>query len=165
MSKPSELIARLMRELTASAEDHPCPAGFSTVDDIRVELRMAHTRNASSRAYDLFRRGLLERKPHQFKAKTGQCHKAYVYKPLPPYRSIREAADGLFAHQADKVPKGWVRIVDYSLDYKLSDVCIRARISRAKLKPKYWKTPRGIIGLHLNAFYKKSDLDRLFAKR
>ena len=165
MSKPSELIARLMRELTASTEDTPPPAGFSTVDDIRAELRMAHTRNASSRAYDLFRRGLLERKAHQFKAKTGQCHKAYVYKPLPPYRSIREAAEGLFAHQADKVPKGWVRIVDYSLGFKLSDVCIRSRIARAGLKPKYWKTPRGIIGLHLNAFYKKSDLDRLFAKR
>jgi hypothetical protein len=165
MSKPSELIARLMRELTASAEDHPCPAGFSTVEDIRAELRMAHTRNASSRAYDLFRRGLLERKAHQFKAATGQCHKAYVYKPLPPYRSIREAAEGLFAHQADKVPKGWVRVVDYAHDANLSDVALRGRIARASLKPKYWKTPRGIIGLHLNAFYKKSDLDRLFAKR
>jgi hypothetical protein len=165
MSKPSDILARLMRELTASAEETPPPAGFFTVEQIRVELRMAHTRNASSRAYDLFRRGLLERKAHQFKAATGQCHKAYVYKPLPPYRSIREASDGLFAHQADKVPKGWVRIVDYSLDFKLSDVCIRSRIARAGLKPKYWKTPRGIIGLHLNAFYKKSDLDRLFAKR
>jgi hypothetical protein len=165
MSKPSELIARLMRELTASAEDHPCPAGFSTVEDIRAELRMAHTRNASSRAYDLFRRGLLERKAHQFKAATGQCHKAYVYKPLPPYRSIREAAEGLFAHQADKVPKGWVRVVDYAHDANLSDVALRGRIARASLKPKYWKTPRGIIGLHLNAFYKKADLDRLFAKR
>jgi hypothetical protein len=165
MSKPSELSARLMRELTASAEDHPCPAGFSTVEDIRAELRMAHTRNASSRAYDLFRRGLLERKAHQFKAATGQCHKAYVYKPLPPYRSIREAAEGLFAHQADKVPKGWVRVVDYAHDANLSDVALRGRIARASLKPKYWKTPRGIIGLHLNAFYKKSDLDRLFAKR
>jgi len=165
MSKPSELIARLMRELTASAEDHPCPAGFSTVEDIRSELRMAHTRNASTRAYDLFRRGLLERKAHQFKAATGQCHKAYVYKPLPPYRSITEAAQGLFAHQADKVPKGWVRVVDYAVEVNASDVAIRSRIARAGLKPKYWKTPRGIIGLHLNAFYKKSDLDRLFAKR
>ena len=165
MSKPSELIARLMRELTASAEDHPCPAGFSTVEDIRVELRMAHTRNASSRAYDLFRRGLLERKAHQFKAATGQCHKAYVYKPLPPYRSIREAAEQLFAHQADKVPAGWVRVVDYCFDVRISDVALRGRISRANLKPKYFKTPRGIIGLHQNAYYKKSDLDRLFAKR
>ena len=165
MSKPAELIARLMRELTARTDYAPPPAGFFSVEDIRAELRMAHTRNASSRAYDLFRRGLLERKAHQFKAQTGQCHKAYVYKPLPPYRSIREAAEGLFAHQADKVPRGWVRIVDYSLGFKFSDVCIRSRIARAGLKPKYWKTPRGIIGLHLNAFYKKSDLDRLFAKR
>lgn len=165
MSKPSDIIARLMRELTASTEDTPPPAGFFTVEQIRVELRMAHTRNASSRAYDLFRRGLLERKAHQFKAKTGQCHKAYVYKPLPPYRSIREAAERLFAHQADKVPKGWVRVVDYCLNIKFSDVAVRSRVSRAGLKPKYYKTPRGIIGLHLNAFYKKSDLDRLFAKR
>lgn len=165
MSKPTDIIARLMRELQASSEDHPCPAGFSTVEDIRAELRMAHTRNASTRAYDLFRRGLLERKAHQFKAATGQCHKAYVYKPLPPYCSIREAAEGLFAHQADKVPKGWVRVVDYAIDVKVSDVSVRSRISRAGLKPKYWKTPRGIIGLHLNAFYKKTDLDGLFAKR
>jgi len=165
MSKPSDILARLMRELTASAEDHPCPAGFSTVEQIRNELRMAHTRNASSRAYDLFRRGLLERKAHQFKAKTGQCHKAYVYKPLAPYRSIREAAEGLFAHQADNVPKGWVRIVDYAIDVNVSDVAIRSRVARAALKPKYYKTPRGIIGLHLNAFYKKTDLDRLYPKR
>jgi hypothetical protein len=165
MSKPSDIIARLMRELAASTEETPPPAGFFTVEQIRNELRMAHTRNASSRAYDLFRRGLLERKAHQFKAATGQCHKAYVYKPLPPYRSIREAAEQLFAHRADKVPAGWVRVVDYAHDANLSDVALRGRIARASLKPKYWKTPRGIIGLHLNAFYKKSDLDRLFAKR
>ena len=165
MSKPAELIARLMRELTASTEDAPPPAGFSTVEDIRAELRMAHTRNASSRAYDLFRRGLLERKAHQFKAQTGQCHKAYVYKPLPPYRSIREAAEGLFAHQSDKVPKGWVRVVDYAIDSKISDVALRTRIARAGLKPKYYKTPRGIIGLHLNAFYKKTELDQVMRKR
>ena len=165
MSKPTDIIARLMRELTASTEDAPPPAGFFTVEDIRAELRMAHTRNASSRAYDLFRRGLLERRPHQFKAKTGQCHKAYVYKPLPPYRSIREASEGLFDHQADKVPSGWVRVVDYCFEVRISDVALRGRIARAGLKPKYYKTPRGIIGLHQNAYYRKSELDRLFAKR
>jgi hypothetical protein len=153
------------KPVVKAANDHPCPSGFSTVEQIRVELRMAHTRNASSRAYDLFRRGMLERKPHQFKAATGQCHKAYVYKPLPPYKSIREASEQLFAHRADKVPKGWVRVVDYAHDANLSDVALRGRIARASLKPKYWKTPRGIIGLHLNAFYKKTDLDRLFSKR
>ena len=165
----SHLLAVLMKELgngvREDVPDYPVPEGWSSIDDIRNELRMAHTRNASSRAYDLFRRGLLERQAHQSKAKTGQCHKTYVYKPLSPYRSIREASEHLFDHQADKVPKGWVRIVDYSIDFKLSDVCIRSRIARAGLKPKYWKTPRGIIGLHLNAFYKKSDLDRLFSKR
>tara|TARA_R110000868_G_scaffold407112_1_gene688224 strand:- start:1851 stop:2348 length:498 start_codon:yes stop_codon:yes gene_type:complete len=165
MSKPSELIARLMRELMASTEDHPCPAGFYTVEQIRVELCIAYTRNASSRAYDLFRRGLLERKAHQFKANTGQCHKAYVYKPVPPYRSILEASRHLFEHQADKVPKGWVRIVDYCLTVKVSDVCVRSRIARGGLKPKYWKTPRGIIGLHLNAYYRKADIDRVMRKR
>jgi len=165
MSKPADIIARLMRELQASTEETPPPLGWFTVEAIRNELRMAHTRNASSRAYDLFRRGLLERQPHQFKAKTGQCHKAYVYKPMPPYRSIREASENMFDHRADKVPTGWVRVVDYAHNVNVSDVALRGRIARAGLKPKYWKTPRGIIGLHLNAFYKKSDLDRLFRKR
>jgi len=169
MNSPvSKLLAALMKEIgngvREDVPDYPVPAGWSSIDDIRNELRMAHSRNASSRAYDLFRRGLLQRQTHQSKAKTGQCHKAYVYKPLPPYRSIREAAESLFKHQADKVPKGWVRVVDYCLDMAVSDVCVRSRIARAGIKPTYYKTPRGIIGLHQNAYYKKADLDRLFRK-
>jgi hypothetical protein len=167
MTETSKLLAVLMRELSAepSARDYSPPKGWSTVEQIRDELRMAHTRNASTRAYDLYRRGMLERQPHQFKAKTGQCHKAYIYRPVPPYVSIREASERLFDHRADKVPKGWVRIVDYAHAANVSDVAIRGRVARAGLKPKYWKTPRGIIGLHLNAFYKKADLDRAMRKR
>jgi hypothetical protein len=41
-------------------------------------------------------------------------------------------------------------------------VAVRGRVARAGLKPKYWKTPRGIIGLHMNAYYLKADLDRLY---
>ena len=165
MIKTAAIIERIMRELNNDQSIAPPPAGFFTVDQIRTELNMAHTRNASTRAYDLFRRGLLTRMAHQFKAKTGQCHKAYVYKPLSPYTSIKQASDSLFEHQADKVPKGWVRIKDYAFTVTVSDVSVRSRVAIAGLKPKYWKTPRGIIGLHLNAFYKKSDLDRVMRKR
>jgi predicted DNA-binding transcriptional regulator len=158
------IIQRLLAELNRADGHIPQPKGWFSVEQIRHELRMAHTRNASTRAYDLYRRGLLERQPHQFKAATGQCHKAYVYRPLPPYRTIKEASEQMFAHRADKVPKGWVRIVDYCLTVNVSDVCVRSRVSRAGLRPKYWKTPRGIIGLHLNAFYRKADLDRVMRK-
>ena len=41
---------------------------------------------------------------------------------------------------------------------------IRARVARACLKPRYFKTARGISGLHLNAYYRKADLDRLLRK-
>ena len=162
MSKTSKLLAVLMRELSNEPVTYPCPEGWTTVEQIRQDLRMSHTRNASTRAYDLYRRGLLERQPHQFKAGTGQCHKAYVYRPVPPYKTVKEASEQLFAHRADKVPKGWVRLVDYAVGMNVSDVAVRGRVSRAGLKPKYWKTPRGIIGLHLNAFYLKADLDRLY---
>jgi predicted transcriptional regulator len=162
MSTSSKLLAVLMRELSNEPKDYPCPMGWFTVEQIREELSMAHTRNASSRALDLHRRGLLERQPHQFKSGTGQCHKAYVYRPVPPYKSIKDAAAQMFYHRADKVPKGWVRLVDYAVKVNVSDVAVRGRVARAGLKPKYWKTPRGIIGLHLNAFYLKADLDRLY---
>jgi predicted DNA-binding transcriptional regulator len=162
MTDSNSIIQRLLKELSREPADIPCPEGWSTVEQIRVELAMAHTRNASSRAYDLYRRGLLERQPHRFKAKTGQCHQAYVYRPVPPYKSIKQAAEQLFAHRADKVPKGWVRLVDYAVGMNVSDVAVRGRVARAGLKPKYWKTPRGIIGLHLNAYYNKAQLDRLY---
>lgn len=165
----SHLLAVLMKELGGgvrdSVEHYPVPEGWFSIDDIREELRMAHTRNASTRAYDLFRRGLLERKAHSFKANTGQCNRAYIYRPLKPYRSIREASEHLFDHQAEKVPTGWVRIVDYCTKITASHVSVRNRIARAGIKAKYYKTPRGIIGLHHNAYYKKTDLDRVMRKR
>lgn len=162
MNKTSKLLSVLMAELNREPVTYPCPKGWFTVEQIRVELDMAHTRNASSRALDLQRRGLLERQPHQFKSGTGQCHMAYVYRPVPPYKSIKQAAAQMFAHRSDKVPKGWVRLVDYAVGLGVSDVAVRGRVARAGLKPKYWKTPRGIIGLHLNAYYWKPDLDRLY---
>lgn len=142
----------------------PPPKGWSTVEQIRQELQLRHVRNASSRAYDLTRRGLLERQPHQFRAGTGQCHMAYVYRPLPPYRSFKQAAEELSQHNQDKVPKGWVRIVDMAVELRVSDVAIRGRVARAGLKPRYFKTPRGIIGLHRNAYYRKADILRLYRK-
>ena len=142
----------------------PPPKGWSTVEQIRQELQLRHARNASSRAYDLTRLGLLERQPHQFKAGTGQCHKAYVYRPLPPYRSFKQAAEHLYQHNQDKVPKGWVRIVDMAVELRVSDVAVRSRVSRAGLKPRYFKTSRGIIGLHRNAYYRKADILRIYRK-
>jgi predicted DNA-binding transcriptional regulator len=162
MTDSNSIVQRLLKELSNEPVTYPCPKGWFTVEQIRQDLRMSHTRNASTRAYDLYRRGLLERQPHQFKSGTGQCHKAYVYRPVPPYKTVKEASEQLFAHRADKVPKGWVRLVDYAVSVNVSDVAVRGRVARAGLKPKYWKTPRGIIGLHLNAYYCKAELDRLY---
>jgi hypothetical protein len=164
MTETSKLLAVLMRELSAepSARDYSTPQGWSSVDDIRKELGLAHTRNASSRAYELHKRGLLDRQPHQFKCGTGQCHMAYVYRPRKPYKSILEATRNAFIHQADKVPKGFVRIIDYAVTVGVSNVAVQGRAIRAGIKPTYFKTPRGISGLHLNAYYRKADLDRLY---
>jgi hypothetical protein len=95
---PALLIEALRKE-----NAFPPPKGWMTVEQIRQELNLAHARNASSRACDLTRRGVLERMPHQFKAKTGQCHRAYVYRPVPPYRTITEAAACLYSHNEDPV--------------------------------------------------------------
>lgn len=163
MTETSKLLAILMRELSAEPgeRDYSPPSGWFTVEQIREELNLAYTRNASSRALDLHRRGVLDRQAHQFKAKTGQCHMAYVYRPKAPFKTITEAAAGVAVVQQDKVPKGWVRIVDYAVKVKVSDVAIRQRVSRAGLKPRYFKTSRGVSGLHMNAYYREADLDRV----
>ena len=144
--------------------DYAIPKGWSTIEQIRVELNLAHARNASTRARDLWRRGLLERMPHQTKAFTGQCHMAYVYRVKKPWRSFAHACENYFAVAEDKVPAGWVRVMDYCAAIRLSHVALRARIARANLRPRYFKTSRGIAGLHRNAFYRKADLDRTLRK-
>ena len=157
---PAEFIKALNGK-----RDYSCPKGYSTIEQIRQELNLAYPRNASSRAYQLHRQGLLDRLAHQFKANTGQCHRAYVYRPRPPFKSIAEAAAKSFVAREEKVPKAYVRVIDYAVAAGVSHVAIRARIERARLKPKYFKTARGISGLHLNAYYRKADLNRLYAKR
>lgn len=142
-------------------QDRPTPKGWFTVEQIRAELNLAYTRNASSRALDLHRRGVLDRQPYQSKAKTGQCHMTYVYRPKAPFKTITEACQGVANVQADKVPKGWVRLVDYALRLRVSDVALRNRVARAGLQPKYFKTSRGVSGLHLNAYYSVADLRRV----
>ena len=144
--------------------DYSCPKGWSSVEDIRNELNLAHTRNASSRAYELHKQGLLERQSHQFKAKTGQCHRAYVYRARKPYRTISEAAANTFKAREDKVPRGWVRIMDFCFDVSISHVALRARVARSNLKPRYFKTSRGVSGLHFNAYYRRSELLRVLPK-
>jgi len=163
MSETSKLLAILMRELSdePAERDYSPPSGWFTVEQIREELNLAYTRNASSRALDLHRRGVMDRQTHQFKAKTGQCHMAYVYRPRAPFKTVSEAAAGVAIVQQDKVPKGWVRIVDYAVKLKVSDVALRQRISRTGVKPKYFKTSRGASGLHLNAYYREADLKRI----
>ena len=145
-------------------KDYSTPKGWFTVEQIRQELNLAYTRNASSRAFDLHRRGVLDRQAHQFKANTGQCHRAYVYRPRPPFKTIRQASEGVAQSLSDKVPAGWVRIIDYSYGARISHVAIRARVERSNLEPRYFKTPRGVSGLHRNAYYRKADLDRLVSK-
>jgi predicted DNA-binding transcriptional regulator len=142
--------------------DYSPPAGWYTVEQIRAELNLAHTRNASSRAYDMFRRGMLERQAHQFKCKTGQCHMAYIYRPVAPHKTISEAVANVFTMGEEKVPKGWVRLINYAVNTGVSDVAVRGRVARAGLKPRYFKTSRGVSGLHQNAYYWKPDLDRLY---
>ena len=159
------IIQRLLAELKRGDGYIPQPKGWYSVEQIRKELGLAHTRNASSRAHELHKRGLLDRQPHQFKANTGQCHRAYVYRPCKPYKTIKEVVQNAFEHQAEKVPKGFVRIIDYAVTVGVSNVAIHGRVIRAGIKPTYFKTPRGISGLHLNAFYRKADLDRLYRKR
>ncbi len=162
MTETSKLLAVLMKELSdqPAERDYAPPSGWFTVEQIREELNLAYTRNASSRALDLHRRGVLDRQAHQFKARTGQCHRAFIYKPRKPFKTISDAAAGVATVQQDKVPNGWVRIVDYAVRLKVSDVALRQRVSRAGLKPRFFKTSRGQSGLHLNAYYRESDLRR-----
>lgn len=158
-----DFLKAIVKQPVRTAEiTYAVPAGWSSVEQIRDELNLAYTRNASSRALDLFRRGVLDRQPHQFKSGTGQCHKAFIYRPRPPFKTIKAASQGVFEAQAEAVPAGWVRIVDYAMRFKVSDVAIRSRVARSGIKPRFFKTARGSSGLHKNAYYRKADLDRIY---
>jgi len=44
---------------------------------------------------------------------------------------------------------------------KTSDVALRQRVAR-DTKPRYDRTPEGVIGLHLNAYYHEASVRALY---
>lgn len=157
-----ELLALLVRTEQGAETTFAVPEGWFTIHDIREELRMNHTRNASTRAHDLWRIGVVDRKLHRFTALSGQCHKGYIYRPKAPFKSIADAARNYNAGGEDPVPAGYVRIVEFAASIHLTHVAVREKAKRYNLKGINLRTRRSNSGLNNNVYYREADLKRLY---
>ena len=162
IASAKELLALLLATDQGVETNFAVPEGWSTIHDIRRELRMNHTRNASSRAHDLWRIGVVERRLHRFTALSGQCNKGYIYRPKHPFKSIAEAALNYNAGGEDPVPAGYVRIVDFAASIHLTHVAVRERVKRHGVEGIVLRTRRSHGGLNNNTYYREADLKRLY---
>jgi len=135
-------------------------AGWMTTRELARLFRMVHTGNASSKAADMAKEGYLERLRIHRPTSIGGGH-AYVYRPAAPSKTFAEAVVAYRSNGADKVPKGYSRIIDAVEKWGVSYSVIASRIYRANLKPLMLRTARTTNGLRNNRFFKTADLARL----
>lgn len=135
-------------------------AGWKTTRELARLFRMVHTGNASSKAADMAKEGYLERLRIHRPTSIGGGH-AYVYRPAAPSKTFDEAVVAYRSNGADRIPKGYSRIIDAVEKWGVSYSVIASRIYRANLKPLILRTARTTNGLRNNRFFKTADLDRL----
>lgn len=160
----AEMLDILAAYASGTDRSVPVPKGWYTISDIRQELGFSYNRNASSRAFELYQRGVLERRLYRARVSSGHCHQTYIYRPKPPFKTITEAAFDWQHVKADKVPAGWIRAVDYARKVGVSVVAVRGAILRRNLKGRMFRTRRGVSGLHMNLHFREAELDRIYAR-
>jgi len=155
-------LAELLKAPTRNAAP---PAGWFTITDLQRLFNMRWRHNASTRAASMHARGVLERMPWRGVSPEGQPFRAFVYRPAKPYRTLDQAIEGFNVTGAEKVPKGWARPVDIADRLNLSAVAVREMARRHKIPSRYFRTIRGLSGLHQNLYFREADLLALHKRR
>lgn len=161
--KAADIAARLGQSLKPN-EHRPVPKGWYTVRDIQVALGMRWAANASTRAKNLYDRGILERQLWHAYKDYGFA-RAYIYRLKPPHRTWQEAIDAYHSVGQQKVPKGWARPIDFARTLHISAEAVRNAIQRHGLETRIFRTARGISGVHMNLYVRVADIRRVYRKR
>ncbi len=149
----TKAAARLAQLIGSPDHRTDKPKGWYDLDELTLAFNMRWRHNASSRAIAMHKRGVLERRPHRGVTAEGQTYRSFIYRPVKPARTIAEALDAFLTVGEERPPKGWARPVELAEMLDVSAVAVREMCRRRKLKGRYFRTLRGLSGLHQNLYY------------
>jgi hypothetical protein len=162
MTPPSELekLAEQL-ELHQKFSEAKCPPGWLTVRDLRMAFRFLSLGSTSSKAKELYDKGLLERKGYQVKAINGNRSWTYAYKPKRPLKTLDDVLLASVEIGQDKVPKGWVSAVTFSKLANISRSAVFQMAERHSLESRLYRVRGGACGIKPVRHFRLATLNKL----
>jgi hypothetical protein len=143
-SKLTQIAEQL--ELHRKHSDFGCPPGWMSIRHLQGHFKFVCVYSASTKAKQLYDRGLLERKNYKVKAEDGKVSWAYAYKPKKPCRSLDEVMIAARHIGQEQVPKGWVNASEFSELANISRSAVFQMAYRHKLETRLYRIRNGLNG-------------------
>lgn len=162
MIPPSEL-ARLAEqlELHQKFSEAKCPPGWLTIRDLRTSFRFLSLNSTSSKAKELYDKGLLDRKAYQAKALDGKRSWTFAYKPKKPMKTLDDVMLAAVEIGQDKVPEGWVSAVAFSRMAHISKSAVFQMADRHSLESRLYRVRGGACGIKPVRHFRLATLKKL----
>jgi hypothetical protein len=133
-------------ELHRKHTDIGCPPGWMSIRHLKEHFKFVCLYSSSTKAKQLYDRGLLERKSYKVKAEDGKVAWAYAYRPKKPCRNMDEVMIAARHIGQETVPKGWVTVSEFSEMACISRSAIFQMAFRHKLEPRLYRIRNGLNG-------------------
>lgn len=144
--------------------DTPVPKGWLTVQEMQKHYGHRWRHTTSCRAAAMAERGLLDRKLITRRSES-MHYRAFVYRVLPPAKTLADA-DLLYSSAGtEKVPKGWGTAKQIALALKVSVQAVWQMAERHKMPTRFYRVRRGLSGVVPTRHFQIGPMLRLHDKQ
>lgn len=144
--------------------DMPVPRGWLTIQEMQKHYGHRWKHTTSSRAASMAQRGLLDRKLILRKS-PAMHYREYIYRVLPPAKTLSDADQVYLSCGQDKVPKGWATAKQLSAKLSISPQAIWQMAHRHNIPSRFYRTQRGTSGVVSTRHFQIGPMLRLHDKR
>ena len=170
---PKKEVTRLSRAVDAltNAASRPdgypntlVPKGWITVQEMQKLYGHRWRHTTSSRASNMASRGLLERQLITRRSEA-MHYREYIYRVLPPAKSLADA-DLLYSEAGtEKVPKDWGSAKQIALKLKVSVQAVWQMAERHNMPTRFYRIRRGLSGVSPTRHFQIGPMLRLHNKQ
>lgn len=163
-------LSKAIAALTSAAlkpdgnPDTPVPRGWVTIQEMQKHYGHRWRHTTSSRAASMASRGLLARKLITRRSEA-MHYREFIYRVLPPAKSLADA-DLLYAEAGtEKVPKGWATAKQIALALKVSVQAVWQMAERHNMASRFYRVRRGLSGVVPTRHFQIGPIRRLHDKQ
>jgi hypothetical protein len=145
-------------------KDTKIPKGWLTIQEMQRHYGHRWRHTTSYRAASMARRGFLGRKLITRKSEA-MHYREYIYRVLPPSKTLADADILYLSSGQEKVPKGWATARQLADRLDISSQAIWQMAQRHDIPSRFYRTQRGLSGVVSTRHFQIGPMLRLHDKR